>query len=555
MGRGSTTARPRSGERLNGPLRVLLTTEGTYPFIHGGVSTWCDILVNGLSDVRWQVLPITAGGVHRAPVYELGGNVEIVSHLELWSESVHPWNPLRRHADRDDLPAELVRGLLRWRTDTAALAEVLTWCRDHASRIRPSFRRRAAWEGFLAALGDALDDASHDGAPAPSFDLQEATELYHTLYWVARCAAHPTPEGPERPDLLLVTAAGWAALPAVVHRRRHDIPLVLSEHGVYVREAYLAAVRSDGSPAARWAATRLARGLALLCYAHADVVAPVTTANTHWERELGVDLDRVRVIHNGVLVPRDVPEAPAGKRVVSIARIDPLKDVLTTLHTAARVLATDPDVRFEHFGNVPRGNEQYWESCQALHRELGLGDRFVFRGHTSEPFDELVRADVVLLTSISEGFPITVLEAMAHGRPVVATRVGGVPEALAGCGYVVAPGDHEALATGVLTLVGDPALAHQLGERSRVRAARQFGQAACLEGYRSLLTELTGTALAEPVTPEEPTDLRLLPLLVGSGRGGAAGASRPGPTGARDRARDRPADRALAGDRPEAGDR
>ncbi len=86
-------------------LRVLLTTEGTYPFIHGGVSTWCDVLVNGLTDVRWQVLPITAGGVRRSALYDIGPNVEVVSHLELWSESVHPWNPLRRSADLDDLPA------------------------------------------------------------------------------------------------------------------------------------------------------------------------------------------------------------------------------------------------------------------------------------------------------------------------------------------------------------------------------------------------------------------------------------------------------------------
>lgn len=495
-------------------MRVLLTTEGTYPFILGGVSTWCDVVVNGLADVAWQVLPITAGGVRRHPLYSLGANVEVVSHLELWSESVHPWNPLRRGADRDDLPASLVDGLLRWRPDSIALGDVLVWCRDHASRVRPSFRSRAAWEGFLRALAGALADHSHEGAETPELDLQEATELYHTLYWVARSAAHATPDGPDAPDVLLVTAAGWAAVPAVVHRLRHEVPLVLSEHGVYVREAYLSAVRGDDAPASRWARTRLARGLSLLCYAHADVVAPVTTANTHWEHELGVDARRVRVIHNGVLVPRDMPQAPPGKRVVSIGRIDPLKDIHTMLRTAAAAVARDPEIRFEHHGNVPRGNERYWEGCEALHRQLGLGERFVFRGPTEDPSAELLHANVAILTSISEGFPISVLEAMAHGRPVVATRVGGVPEALAGCGYIVAPGDHEALAAGVLTLTADPALAHQLGERGRVRAARQFGQAACLDGYRTLLTELTGIELREPLTPEEPTDLRLLPLPV-----------------------------------------
>jgi polysaccharide biosynthesis protein PelF len=493
-------------------MKVLLTTEGTYPFILGGVSTWCDVLVNGLPDVHWQVLPITAGGVRRSPLYDLGSNVSIVSHLELWSESVHPWNPLHARNDRETLPAELVDGLLRWDPDPKALGRVLVWCREHASRVRPSFRSRTAWEGFLSALRKALFDRSHGGAPIPEFDLQQATELYHTLYWVARSAAHATPEGRDAPDAIMMTAAGWAAIPAVVHRIRHKVPLVLSEHGVYVREAYLAALRSNAAPSSRWAATRIARGLSMLAYAHADVVAPVTTANTHWEHVLGVSDEKIRVIYNGVLVPRDVPQAPPGKRVISIGRIDPLKDVLTYLRSAAAVVARDPDVRFEHFGPVPRGNEEYYEHCIELHNELGLGDRFVFRGSTDDPSHELEDANVAVFSSISEGFPIACLEAMAHGRPVVATRVGGVPEALSGCGYVVAPGDHEAIAAGILTLTSDPVLAHQLGERGRVRAARQFGQAACLDGYRTLLSDLTGIALETPTPIEEPADLRLLPL-------------------------------------------
>jgi polysaccharide biosynthesis protein PelF len=500
-------------------LRVLLTTEGTYPFILGGVSSWCDVLVNGLADVSWQLLPITAGGVRRQPLYPSAANVESTSHLELWSESVHPWNPLRRNADRPSLPGELVNGLLRWNPDPIELGQVLLWCRQNASRIRPSFRSRAGWEGFLTAMRRALLDRSHVGATPPEIDLHQATELYHTLYWVARTAGHPTRGGANGPDVVMATAAGWAGVPGVVHRLEHGTPLVLSEHGVYVREAYLgAARRTSDTAAARWITTRLARGLSLLAYAHADVVAPVTTANTHWERELGVDPAKIRVIYNGVLVPREVPQAPPGKRVVSIGRIDPLKDLHTMLRTAALVVEEDPDVHFDHFGNVPRGNEVYWDSCVALHEQLGLGTSFVFHGQTDDPSAELVAANVSLLTSISEGFPIAVLEAMAHGRPVVATRVGGVPEALSGCGYLVAPGDEQSLAAAILTLTADRTLSAQLGERGRVRAARKFGQAGCLDGYRSLLTELTGVELAAPLVAEEPTDLGLLPIVATASR-------------------------------------
>ena len=66
---------------------VLLTTEGTYPFILGGVSTWCDILVNGLPGVDWSVLPLTAGGLHRASLFEFPTNVTVAGHVDLWSET------------------------------------------------------------------------------------------------------------------------------------------------------------------------------------------------------------------------------------------------------------------------------------------------------------------------------------------------------------------------------------------------------------------------------------------------------------------------------------
>ena len=68
--------------------------------------------------------------------------------------------------------------------------------------------------------------------------------LYQTLYWIARTAAVPTPAA----DVLHVTAAGWSAIPALVHKALHGTPMVLTEHGVYLREAYLAAARSGGSP-------------------------------------------------------------------------------------------------------------------------------------------------------------------------------------------------------------------------------------------------------------------------------------------------------------------
>jgi glycosyltransferase involved in cell wall biosynthesis len=96
-------------------------------------------------------------------------------------------------------------------------------------------------------------------------------------------------------------------------------------------------------------------------------------------------------------------------------------------------------------------------------------------------------ADVVLMTSISEGLPMSILEAMGEGRPVVATGVGGVPDVVRGCGAVAAPGDDHALAMAVVTLLRNPDLAWRLGQRGHARLGRIFSESACIDGYRTLL--------------------------------------------------------------------
>jgi glycosyltransferase involved in cell wall biosynthesis len=100
------------------------------------------------------------------------------------------------------------------------------------------------------------------------------------------------------------------------------------------------------------------------------------------------------------------------------------------------------------------------------------------------------------MTSISEGLPIAVLEALSQGRPVVTTRVGGVLDIMNGAGLVAPPGDVAALASAVITLIDDPDLAAALGARGRDRVIRRFGVERFLRSYRSLLYGLAGK---EPV--------------------------------------------------------
>jgi glycosyltransferase involved in cell wall biosynthesis len=338
-----------------------------------------------------------------------------------------------------------------------------------------------------------LDERTPDAGPAPELDTYEAATLYQILYWVARAAAERVP----RTDILHVTAAGWAGIPATVQKALHGTPVVLTEHGVYLRESYLAAVRSPASPGERFISTRLARGLARSAYETADVISPVTDANASWEVGLGVDVGKIHVIRNGVDKPPEPTPAPNSRTVVAVGRVDPLKDVHTMLRVAGEVIARMPDATFRYFGPVTQGEEAYGRSCHELHARLGLGDRFQFMGPTPDPNGVIRDADLVLMTSISEGLPMALLEAMSQARPVVSTGVGGVPEVVRGCGMVAAPGDTHALAQSVLTLLRNPQLASELGMRGHGRVQRTFARSASLTGYRELFERVAATAQAQ----------------------------------------------------------
>lgn len=162
------------------------------------------------------------------------------------------------------------------------------------------------------------------------------------------------------------------------------------------------------------------------------------------------------------------------------------------LHTAAIVLERHPEARFVHWGPVAEANQPYYEMCLQVHEELGLGDRFTFMGPTAEPRTAMRAADIYLSTSISEGLPLSVLEAMTEARPVVATDVGGCAHAITGCGLLANAGDHFGLAHGIDVLLDDPELARLMGRRGHRRARRRYDASDQAEQYRALLEKVAG---------------------------------------------------------------
>lgn len=217
------------------------------------------------------------------------------------------------------------------------------------------------------------------------------------------------------------------------------------------------------------------------------------------ERER-LDPDRVTVIHNGVPKPKPVEdgevreareelgidaESPVIGMVANMNR--PVKGVRFFLEAAAEVSRREPQTAFLLVGG---GREI--DSHRHRVQKLGIGARVFFAGFREEvePYYEMM--DVSVLSSLSEGLSITLLESMSRSIPVVVTSVGGNPEVVRDgeSGYLVPPRDPSSLARRILALIRDPERREEMGERARERIEHEFALDVTAERYARLLDSL-----------------------------------------------------------------
>ena len=240
---------------------------------------------------------------------------------------------------------------------------------------------------------------------------------------------------------------------------------------------------------------------------HNRLLAPMTDAfiavapshGRHLIQHEGCPARKVRVIPNGVDVRRFRPRSPdemlrqrlgipRGARVAAVvAALRPEKNHEMFLRAAASIRRDVPEARFLVVGD---GAER--ARLEALARELSLDGSVGFLGTRSDVPELLALVDVLVLSSHMEANPVSILEAMACGKPVVATAVGSVPDSVLDgrTGYLVAPGSAEELAARVVELFGNPQRAAALGRAGREHVVACASSQRMVEGYQDLIAEL-----------------------------------------------------------------
>jgi glycosyltransferase involved in cell wall biosynthesis len=234
------------------------------------------------------------------------------------------------------------------------------------------------------------------------------------------------------------------------------------------------------------------RGLASAAYRWVErALRPLTTVTvcvSENERQAGLvaracdDLSTI-VIRNGVSIKTlDVAKPQsAGLRLVMVGRLQAPKDPITLVRAFALVPRRD-------FEAVLVGDGPERAAVEDEIRHLGLGPVVHLLGERTDVAELLATADVFVLSTHSEGLPLSVLEAMAAGLPVVASNVGGMPELVAAgvSGLLVPPGDPDALAEAIERLLESPSLAQQLGHAGRRRVVENFDVEAVRKAHLAL---------------------------------------------------------------------
>jgi glycosyltransferase involved in cell wall biosynthesis len=228
------------------------------------------------------------------------------------------------------------------------------------------------------------------------------------------------------------------------------------------------------------------------------IIAVSREVKMRYVRELRVPERKLAVVRNGIDVPPTARSRNPALRaelvrgrpdyvVLTPARLHEQKGHAYLLAAAAQV----PEATFVLAGEGPLRAE-----LERLAGELNIADRCVFLGYRSDVSDLLAAADLLALPSLFEGLPVSVLEAMAAERPVVATAIGGTDEAVTHelTGLLVPPRDPAALAAAIRRLRADPPLARRLAAAGRERVEREFSSWVTAHDVMQIYDEVMGAA-------------------------------------------------------------
>ncbi len=392
-------------------MKVCFIVEGSYPYVMGGVSSWVHNMIRMFPAVEFAIAAVIPDRSYRGKfVYELPENVSEIYEIYLSDKDWVSSGKKRALSDKDYAP---LRSLVM---DPQA-----DW--DGVFRFfekkRRSLNDLLMGEGFLSIV-TALYDRDY---PEISF-----TDFLWTMRSVYLPLFHALGAEIPKADVYHCVATGYAGILGCLARYRFGGRLILSEHGIYTREREEELIKAEwvqGIYKDIWIS--LFRKMSQAVYDRADRVVSLFERARELQLELGCPPEKTQIIPNGIDaaafadIPGKTEKDLSFINIGAFVRIAPIKDIKTMIQAFAAAKKKAPELKLWIMGPDSEDPE-YAGECYDYAEYLGVRD-IVFTGRI-DTREYIGRMDATILTSISEGQPLTILEGYAAGKMAIATDVG-----------------------------------------------------------------------------------------------------------------------------------
>lgn len=464
---------------------VVIFCEGTYPYIAGGVSSWIHALVTAMPSLTFGLVFLAPSRSWKREFrYKLPPNVREFVEVSIYDVRLCG-SPGVDWKLMEEFSAGLVAG--HWPSWEKLFRGLGMWS------VEEMAYSRQAWDILVRQYRAVAPGLSFVDwfwtwrfVHFPLFQLLNATvpqaHVYHTV------------------------TTGWSGLLGTLASVRTGRPLVLTEHGIYTNERRIEIVKADwiymeslagGNPfgvlKSLW--MNLFQALGRLCYDASCEIYTLYGGNLEKQVAAGAPREKITVVPNGVRLWEDSHVPGEGFRIGFVGRVVPIKDVLTLIRAMRLVVDSCPDAICHVIGPTDE-DPAYFEECQSLVATLGLEAAVVFTGPQNVR-EWYPRLDALVLTSISEGQPLVILEAFVVGVPCVATDVGacseiilGAGDGLGSAGFVTSVGSATETASALLTLARSPDLRARMRAAGRERVRRFYDHEDMIARYQGIYERL-----------------------------------------------------------------
>lgn len=469
-------------------MKVCIVAEGCYPYVVGGVSGWINSMIKAFPNIDFIVLAIVADRSQRGKfVYDLPDNVSAVYETYL---DDYDWERKSKRRSRTKLNSEQYHSLR-----SIVLNRDPDW-----STLIDLFQKKQF------SIDDLLMGADFLHIVQECYERRYPHIVFSDFLWTMRSIYLPLfltlKTHIPKADIYHCVATGYAGVLGSMAKQMHQCGLVISEHGIYTRE------REEELLKANWVSgiykniwIEQFRKMSQLAYMRADKVTSLYEHARELQLDLGCPENKTQVTPNGIDIKRfegitgKLPEDEGYVNIGAVLRVTPIKDVKTMIRAFAFAKEKAPSLKLWIMGPCDE-DEEYAKECYELVEVLKVPD-VVFTGRI-DVRQYLGRMDFTILTSISEGQPLTILEGYAVRKPVIATDVGNCRELIYGggeddcgtAGILTHIMNTAEIAEGMIRLAASKELREDMGECGYRRVVSRYQLSHMQETYEKIYDDV-----------------------------------------------------------------